>query len=93
MERTRYQIAFRDEEAKEQFKSLPKNMKKVIGEAMHERLGSDPLAYGKPLRHNLRGYRRMRVGRYRVIYKVDEVQMLVIVALVDHRKDVYGFSP
>jgi mRNA-degrading endonuclease RelE of RelBE toxin-antitoxin system len=41
------------------------------GKAIRERLETDPISYGKPLRKNLNGYRRLRVGRYRIIYKID----------------------
>ncbi len=43
--------------------------------------------YGEPLRKSLKGYWKLRVGDYRVIYKIDgnEVWILAII----NRKDVY----
>lgn len=33
---------------------------------------------------------RIRVGRYRVIYEVDDVVRIVAVLDIGHRKDIYG---
>lgn len=33
--------------------------------------------------------RRLRIGDYRVIYKVEDGQLIVLVLAVGHRKDVY----
>jgi len=33
---------------------------------------------------------RIRVGNYRVIYEINEEQVIVTVITVGHRKDVYG---
>ncbi len=43
----------------------------------------------KRLKGRLKGYYRYRVGDYRVIYRIDENQRLVIVALIVHRSDAY----
>ena len=89
MERDRYSIDFIDQEAIDQFKSLPKTVQITLGKAIKERLETDPISYGKPLRKNLNGYRRLRVGRYRIIYKIDSKNMKVVISVVDHRKSVY----
>jgi len=46
-----------------------------------------PEVYGRPLRHTLRGYWKLRVGDYRVVFKIKgaEVHILAIV----HRKETY----
>lgn len=58
-----------------------------IENANRQRLTAEPEKYGLPLRRGLRGYRKMRIGNYRVIYKVarEEVRILMI----GHRSDVY----
>lgn len=43
----------------------------------------------KRLKGRLKGYYRYRVGDYRVIYRVEEANRLVIVALIVHRSDAY----
>lgn len=61
--------------------------KKRIKEAIETRLISAPHQYGKPLRNTLKGYWKLRVGNYRVIFKIvgSEVWILGII----HRKKVY----
>jgi len=52
-------------------------------------LNREPSIQGKPLRDELRGYYSVRaVGqRYRIIYKIQEEQVLVLVVLVGIRKE------
>lgn len=88
MERSRYRIEFLDE-AFNQFSRLPKSAKLMIGTALKNRLETEPLKYGKPLRFNLKGYRRIRISIYRVIYQISEKDKLVIIYAVDDRSDVY----
>ena len=53
-----------------------------------DRLGDNPLA-GSPLKGDLRGLRRVRVGDYRVVYEVLDGDLVVLVVLVAHRREVY----
>jgi mRNA interferase RelE/StbE len=43
----------------------------------------------KPLRGNLAGCYRYRVGDYRVIYRIDDSQQMVHVLKIAHRSEVY----
>lgn len=58
-----------------------------IKSAMEKRLISQPEKYGSPLRRDLRGYWKLRVGDNRVGFRVagDEVILFAII----HRKDVH----
>jgi mRNA interferase RelE/StbE len=76
------------ETAKEDLSLLPKNIKKTIENAIYERL-IDPIMFGKPLRYNLKEYHSLRVGDYRVIYKVEKKQQNVLIVAIKHRKYVY----
>ena len=67
--------------------SLPKNIKLRIKKAIEMRLLVDPVKYGEPLRRTLKGYRKMRVGDYRVIYSVKLHKIIVL--KIGHRKEVY----
>jgi mRNA interferase RelE/StbE len=66
---------------------LNETLKKRIKKAIEERLSISPHQYGEPLRKTLKGYWKLRVGDYRVVYKVtgNEVWILAII----NRKDVY----
>jgi mRNA interferase RelE/StbE len=44
---------------------------------------------GEQLAAEWKGMRRLRVGRYRVIYALDGTQLLVLVVPAGHRSDVH----
>ncbi len=43
----------------------------------------------KRLKGDIEGLYRLRVGRYRVIFKKDKNELLILVVRIGHRKDVY----
>lgn len=49
----------------------------------------DPRRFGKPLRRNLAGLWRYRVEAYRLICRIEEDRVVVVVLQVGHRKEVY----
>ena len=50
---------------------------------------SNPRLFGKSLKGNLRNYWRYRVGDYRIIAKINDDEIKIIVIEVGHRKDIY----
>lgn len=62
-------------------------LKTRIKHAIETRLTTEPQQYGAPLRKTLHGYWKLRVGDYRVVFKIvgSEVWILGII----HRKKVY----
>lgn len=58
-----------------------------IKSAIEEKLITHPDIYGKPLRRSLRGYRKLRVGDYRVVFRIDGTRIKVFV--IAHRSVVY----
>ena len=44
---------------------------------------------GKLLKGDLSGLRRLRVGHFRIIYEINEGEVLVLILRVAHRKDSY----
>ena len=44
---------------------------------------------GKLLKGEFSGLRRVRVGDYRLIYEINEGQVLILVLRVAHRKQIY----
>ena len=67
--------------------AIPVNIRERIRRAIENRLLVDPVSYGLPLRKSLRGYRKLRVGDHRVIYRIDGEK--VIIFKIGNRKDVY----
>ena len=77
-------------ELSEKFKN---QIKKVKDEAVMDRLKKEFKALlkdptlGKPLRYSLKGFRSVRIGKYRLIYVI-EGDVVKIYAF-EHRKGVY----
>jgi mRNA interferase RelE/StbE len=67
--------------------SIPQNMTQRIKRAIEQRLLTDPLKFGEPLRRSLQGFRKLRVGDYRIIYKIKNNQITIL--KIGHRKEVY----
>ena len=53
-----------------------------------EELRRNPLR-GKVMSSGWKGFRRLSVGAFRVIYAFDGMELLVSVVLVGHRREVY----
>ena len=66
---------------------LSKSDSTRIKAAIEKKLTTDPATFGRPLRKSLRGYRKLRVGDYRIIFRIhlDKVNIFVI----QHRSVVY----
>jgi len=71
----------------EDLPGIPVNIRQRIKTAIEERLLKEPFLAGMPLRHSLKGHRKMRAGDYRIIYRIE--QNNIIVLKIGHRKDIY----
>lgn len=70
-----------------EFNKLPKDVKEQILKAL-EKTATNPYS-GIKLRGKLDGLWRCRVGKYRVIYMIDEKDKTVIFLDVGLRKSIY----
>ena len=61
--------------------------KGMIKRAIEDRLATQPETYGKPLRKTLKGYWKLRVGDYRIVFKVSGNNIFIFGII--HRKKVY----
>jgi mRNA interferase RelE/StbE len=66
---------------------LSTTIKARVQFAIQEKLSSHPDIFGKPLRRSLKGVRSLRVGDYRVLFKISEKTLYVVAIL--HRSVVY----
>ena len=66
---------------------LSKAWKGKIWDAIEEKLTTSPDFFGKPLRRSLKGYRKLRVGEYRVVFRIQGKKVVVLAIL--HRSVVY----
>ncbi|MFH0798939.1 MAG: type II toxin-antitoxin system RelE/ParE family toxin [Pseudomonadota bacterium] len=84
-----YRIVYLDSVVNEDIPRLPKSSRLLIHRAIEERLTIDPVGLGKPLRYSLKGHRRLRVGDYRIVYRIDPKERIVTIVVIKHRRDVY----
>lgn len=89
MERIGFVVKFADESILKEIRKLNIISQKMIAISIKEKLEIDPEKFGKPLSYSFKGQRRLRIGKYRIIYKIDKEKKIVTITTVDHRKDVY----
>lgn len=84
-----FEIEYLESVVEEDIPALPKTMRTRIKNAIETRLAIDPIGLGKPLRYSFIGHRRIRVGDYRIVYRMDMNKHIIVIVLIKHRKDVY----
>lgn len=83
-----YKVVYLDQ-VEQDLKKLDKSIiRKILGR-IETYLARDPKELGKPLKGEFQGYWRYRWGDYRVIYKISEREVLILILRISHRKDVY----
>ena len=83
-----YQILYSEEVVKEDLPKIGESWKGKIRKAVKSKLVTNPEIYGKPLRRSLKNYRKLRVGDYRVVFRIEEQTVKVFV--IQHRSVVYS---
>ena len=78
-----YHPAVRDED----LSLIDRRNRERIRRAIEGRLRIAPHDYGEPLRKSLKGYWKLRVGDYRVVFRVIESDVWILA--IRHRKSVY----
>jgi mRNA interferase RelE/StbE len=82
-----YRLFYHPDIKKEDLPEIPGNMRERIRRSIKGRLLAEPEKYGEPLKRGLHGYRKLRVGDYRIIYKVDGKNIAIL--KIGHRREVY----
>jgi mRNA interferase RelE/StbE len=82
-----FELAYHPEVKKMDLPKIDSKNKAMIKKAIEERLAVGPELYGKPLRRTLKGYWKLRVGEYRVVFKI--VGRKIFILGIIHRKDIY----
>ena len=83
-----YQARYHPDVKQKDLPKINKNIQKRIQTAIERRLLVAPERYSEPLRRTLKGYRKLRVGDYRIVLKL-EGQTILILGIC-HRKDIYA---
>ena len=77
--------------SQKQIKKLDKPIAKKILTYLRNRVAmqKDVRVLAKPLLHDKSGLWRYRVGNYRIICKIEEKELIVLVIRLGHRKNIY----
>ncbi|MGB9152293.1 MAG: type II toxin-antitoxin system RelE/ParE family toxin [Alphaproteobacteria bacterium] len=80
-----------DDRARRELRKLAPETQRAIFRYLRERIAgaADPRPFGSPLRMNLAGLWRYRVGDYRLVCRFEENRLVVFVIKIGHRRDVY----
>jgi mRNA interferase RelE/StbE len=81
-----YEIFFKESVWKD-FKKIPKNEVKKIFEKI-KKLGDNPRSMGCEKLSDQELY-RIRHGRYRIVFSIQDTELTIWVIKVGHRKDIY----
>lgn len=82
-----YKIVLHKKVITEDIKELGKHETERIFKAIKNKLTSDPISFGKPLKLGLKNYFRLRIDFYRVVYKVKKQEITVFIIKIGKRKD------
>ena len=82
-----YRIRYHPDAKAKDISRLNRTIQKRIKTAIEQRLLVSPEKYSEPLRRTLKGYRKLRVGDYRIVLKIEGADILILG--ICHRKDVY----
>jgi mRNA interferase RelE/StbE len=82
-----YRLRYHPDVKEKDLPKLNRTIQKRIKTAVEQRLLTAPEKYSEPLRRTLKGYRKLRVGDYRIVLKLESENILILG--ICHRKDVY----
>lgn len=83
-----YRVVYHKLVLKEDIIKIPKKDLEQIFKAIEKKLFKDPLNFGKPLRKELKGYYKLRIGRYRAVYRIQDDKVIVYILKIGLRKDL-----
>jgi len=82
-----YELRYHPDVKKIDLPKIDRKNREMIKRAIEERLSTQPQIYAKPLQRSLKGYWKLRVGDYRVVFKFSNKTILIFGII--HRKRVY----
>jgi len=71
----------------EDFRKISRHDQTLIIKTIYKKLGISPEKYGSPLRSGLKGYRKLKISHFRVIYRMEKKEIKVLVLKVGMRRD------
>lgn len=86
-----FRIVYHHKVVSNDIPKLSKTWKNKIQRAIEQKLTTHPDLYAKPLRRSLKGYHKLRVGDYRVILRIENGTVKIL--MIAHRSVVYSEIP
>ena len=86
-----YRLAFRPE-AEQDLHALDETVRERIFDKLKWLVNNFENLRPEPLTASLKGFYKLRVGDYRVIYRIDRENTLLTVYFIGHRREIYKFS-
>lgn len=83
-----YRVEYLKSVIKADIPSLSRAVKQRVRKAIESKLSSHPIEFGQPLRYSLKGARRLRVREWRVTYRIEPPDVVLIIK-IGHRREVY----
>jgi len=80
-----------DADAARDFRKLDPSAQRQIRRYLRDRIATDddPRRFGKPLAGDLSGLWRYRVADFRLVCRIEDDRVVVLVLAVGHRRSVY----
>jgi len=85
-----YKLYF-EKEAEKEFSRLPKHIQKIIKDKLYILSQNPKLLKNniKTLKGKYKGLKRLRVGKFRIIFKEKEKELIILMIRIAHRGEVY----
>lgn len=71
----------------EDFKKISEKDRSLILKTIYKKLTMAPEKYGSPLRFPLKGYWKLKISHYRVVYRIEKASIHIFVLKVGLRRD------
>jgi mRNA interferase RelE/StbE len=80
-----------DARAAHELRKLDRAAQQLILRYLRVRIATadDPRRFGRALTGDLKGLWRYRVGDYRIVAKIEDDHLIVLIVTVGHRREVY----
>lgn len=82
-----FEIRYHELVIKEDIPKLATQSREQVKKAIEKKLFDSPEKFGKPLRRSLKGYRKLRVGDFRIVFRIEDKTVKILAIL--HRSVVY----
>lgn len=83
-----YKVIWKEEATKD-LVEIDRVIAQKIFDRVEDHLAKDPNQLGKPLLYQFKGLHSYRFSRYRIVYQINNQEILITVIRVDHRRKVY----